>query len=369
VYDWVGYRKLHRLLREQSSYSAVLPQDGISTGAYAGVAARLAGIPVIPVDHGNIHALYNPAWHAERLAEVRAYALPKRLAEGIRLRLYWRSLRMLARLSTRMMEHALVASDDIAETYQQRFKVPTHRITRFPFVVDVHRYAPAFGAPRSAARAQLGVPDDAIVVTMVNRLAPEKDLGTALAAFHATMTTLPPELWQRLRLVIAGDGPLRGQVERDIERLGLGETCLLVGEASMPEVARLLSLSDIFLYTGRRGINSMAILEAMSAGCAVVGTISTRHIADYLADGRGHAVPVGDVDAVRDGLLNLITDATARTRAGQLARDYVLRHHTAEALRRCLWRVTGWSLDLTQPHVVAPQPPQHEESVNHDHTG
>ncbi|HEX6122809.1 MAG TPA: D-glucuronyl C5-epimerase family protein, partial [Ktedonobacterales bacterium] len=180
LYDWVGYRALRRLLRAPAGYSAVLPQDGLFTAAYAGVAARLAGVPVIPVDHGNVHALFNPEWHRELLAPLRHRALPRRIVGELSLRLYWRSLRLLARLSSRLMEHALVASDDIAGAYQRHLQVPAHRVTRFPFVVDVHRYAPVAEATRAAARAQLGVPEDAIVVVMVNRLAPEKDLETAV---------------------------------------------------------------------------------------------------------------------------------------------------------------------------------------------
>jgi glycosyltransferase involved in cell wall biosynthesis len=376
-YDWVGYRKLRHLLRAPSKpsspsiasrYSAILPQDGLSTAAYASVAARLAGIPVIPVDHGNVHALFNPEWHRELLAPFRNRALPRRFIAGARFRIYWRSLRLLGRLATRLMEHALVASDDIAEAYQQRFHVPAHRITRFPFVVDTNRYAPVGALARTAARAQLGVPDDAIVIVMVNRLAPEKDLETAIAAIHATYTRLPADMQPQLRVIIAGDGPLREQVERELARLGLDSICQLTGEASASQVADLLSLSDIFLYTGRRGINSMAILEAMSAGCAIVGTTSTRHIADYLAEGRGHAVPVGDVAAVSDALHDLVVQSPMRTRAGQLARDYVLRHHTADALRRCLWRVTGWSLDLTTPRLIAVRTMQQEEAAQHEHT-
>lgn len=108
----------------------------------------------------------------------------------------------------------------------------------------------------------------------------------------------------------------------------------------------LLRISDVFLFSARRSINSMAVLEAMAAGCATVATVTSPHIAEYLADLRGMTTLIGDVDALADALRTLIRDDTLRQEMGARARDYVIAHHTGEAVRRHLLRATYWQPEL-----------------------
>src|SRR5207245_10390627 len=137
-----------------------------------------------------------------------------------------------------------------------------------------------------------GIADDALVMSMVCRLAPEKGLGVALESISQALSALPSVLRERVRVIIAGDGPLRKQVEGEIHKRHLDQNCLLWGEASTAEVIALLGLSDIFLYTSTRGACfSMAILEAMASGCAVVASTLPVANASLLAEGRGIAVP------------------------------------------------------------------------------
>ena len=74
-----------------------------------------------------------------------------------------------------------------------------------------------------------------------------------------------------VRVVIAGDGQLRKQIEEAIRLRGLGQACLLCGEVSPVEVITILGLSDIFLFTSWRAAGyPLAILEAMASSCAVI---------------------------------------------------------------------------------------------------
>jgi glycosyltransferase involved in cell wall biosynthesis len=280
------------------------------------------------------------------------------LLKRMRLRLYWPTLKVLTHLAARGSDFFLVASDDIADAYQRHLGVPAHRISRFPFMVDTGHFAALDAVTRQDVRAQLEIPADAILITMINRLSPEKDLPTALDALRQTVEALPPDLRARVRILLAGDGPQRAWVEREVRESGLEQVCRLWGEASRDDVARLLAISDIFLFTAKRSINSMAVLEAMSAGCAVVGTTCTRHIAEYLADGRGIAVAVGDHAAVASALERLIGEEETVRQAGELARAYVARYHTAEMLRRCLLRAT-----LFAPVLRADEPDMVERAV------
>ena len=103
----------------------------------------------------------------------------------------------------------------------------------------------------------------------------------------------------------------------------------------------LLAISDIFLYSGTRGTNySMAVLEAMAAGCAIIASVVPQSNATLLAEGRGIAVEPGNSTAISDALVRLCSDLALLPQMGQLAREYVATHHNAEMLGRSLLRAS-----------------------------
>lgn len=343
LYCLAGWRTLIALVRHGHSYRLILPQDGVFTGAFAALTGRLAGVRVVCMDHGNVTLPYSPAYRQERIRAARAHRWPVRWVLRIGLVGYVASLRLMTRFATRYTDHFLVAGDEVETIYRERFGVPIWRITRYPYVVDSARLTPPSASVQHGLRHAAGIPNDGIVITMINRLAPEKGLDIALRGIGQAVANLPDDLRARVRVIIAGDGPLRQHVEADRRRYSLEDICSLVGEASSEDVAHLLTLSDIFLYTGTRGTNySMAVLEAMAAGCAVVATVEPRSNAHLLAESRGIAIPVGDADAVSEALTRLVADPVQRERMGQDARLYVLEHHSGDALRRCLLRATYW---------------------------
>ncbi len=145
-------------------------------------------------------------------------------------------------------------------------------------------------------------------------------------------------------MLIAGDGPLRSQVEADIGRHRLDSVCRLWGEAAPSDVVTLLAISDIFLYSGTRGTNySMAVLEAMAAGCAVIATTRPLSNAKLLAEGRGIAIPAEDVEQICEALVWLVNNPELCRQMGHLARNYVATQHNASMLKRALMRTTFWS--------------------------
>lgn len=347
---WVaGGRALRALLRQSPRFDLVLAQDGVFTGAFAVRAGRRAGVPVFCMDHGNVTLLASPVYRAERQRQVQHVPLALRPLAVLRLRLYMASLRTLARYVARRADGFLAAGDEVAEAWERCLGVAAGRVVRFPFMVDCDRFVPAESGARMALRRDMDLPGDAIVISMVNRLAPEKGMDIAIAGLHAALAQVPGALAARIRILIVGDGRLRRAIEHEVRMRGMEVACHFSGELPPADVARVLQTTDIFLYTGIRGINSMAVLEAMAAGCAVVGSVSTRHIAQYLADDRGLAVPVADIAATAAALSRLVCDTSLRHAMGARARAYVIEHHTADAVRRCLLRATGWPPVLTPP--------------------
>ena len=132
---------------------------------------------------------------------------------------------------------------------------------------------------------------------------------------------LLPEL-PDTRLVIAGDGDIRGELSDLATRSGVSERVLFLGDVPHEEVAGYLRQADAFVLNSTYEGLPHVVLEAMTAGAPVIATN---------AGGTGEVVE----DEVT-GLLVPVGDATAlRAAVERLWREPALgRQLTAEAVRR-----------------------------------
>lgn len=115
---------------------------------------------------------------------------------------------------------------------------------------------------RAAARAALGLPPHGRLAACVGNLVPEK--GQALAL---DLLASRPEL----RLVIVGDGPLRGELGERAGRLGVADRVLFRTAMPQRELSRLYAAADVLLLTSEREGWPNVVLEAMACGTPVVG--------------------------------------------------------------------------------------------------
>jgi glycosyltransferase involved in cell wall biosynthesis len=133
-----------------------------------------------------------------------------------------------------------------------------------------------------------------------------------------------------LECKIVGEGPRRGQLQAQIEKLGLTETVQLLGRRPHREVADLLHSADVFALASelggrRRDVIANVIVEAMAAGLPVVAS-AIPGADELVEDGvSGYLVRPNRVEAVADGLRKLAHDPAARRRLGQAARRRVLQ--------------------------------------------
>ena len=130
-------------------------------------------------------------------------------------------------------------------------------------------------------------------------------------------------------VVIAGDGPLRAELQEQIESLGLGEKVRLLGAVSHDRVLELMQEATVFVLPAvvaadgdRDGIPNV-ILEAMAMELPVV---ATRHsgIPEAVIDGAtGVLVEVGDPAALAAAILRVFDDAAGAARMGMEGRALV----------------------------------------------
>ena len=119
---------------------------------------------------------------------------------------------------------------------------------------------------REQAREHLNIPQEALVIANVGRLHPDKDQATLIAAFAKALSKLPPTAV----LLIAGSGPLAGELRELAERLGLAERIRFLGQ--VPQARRLFAAFDLFVLTSDHEPFGMVLLEAMAANVPVMAT-------------------------------------------------------------------------------------------------
>lgn len=303
----------------------LLPQDSVATGAAAGLAGRLRRQPVLLMEHGSAIAVASDYFWSERLSMPR---LRDRLTKPLLRASVW----LLHRICLRLVNGVLTAGAE-SEAQLARLGVPASRMSRYHFPVDLEHFAPADSQRRREARVRFALEPDAVLLVSVSRLTPEKGVDLVIDA----LASLPESL--RPRLAVAGGGPLRDALERRAAHARVPVT--FVGELDRDGVATLLSAADVFVYAGRQGANTpYAVLEAMAAGLAVIATTEPAVHAEMLADGRGRAVPPGDMEALAAAIAEF-GSPERRAEAGLGARGYVERWHAPEVLDRELETAIG----------------------------
>lgn len=135
-----------------------------------------------------------------------------------------------------------------------------------------------------------------------------------------------------LRLTVAGNGPLRDQLLRHIEAMGLEREVSYVGGISHEEVQRLMEESHFYVLHSKTASDGdkegqpLTVIEATATGLPV---ISTRHsgIPDVVIDGEtGYLVAEEDVEAMADRIVHLARHPEKWETMGRAGRDHVEKH-------------------------------------------
>lgn len=158
-----------------------------------------------------------------------------------------------------------------------------------------------------ALRAELQAHPDTPLVGIVGRLSLEKDHRTFLDAARFVLNRRPD-----VRFLIVGGGPLRRQIEADVQRWGLTGSVKVLGERK--DALAIIRLLDVLVLTSRSEGFPNVLLEAAAVGTAVV-TTSAGGAAEVVEDGRtGFVVPCRNSWAVGECVLQLLTKPDMRSR-------------------------------------------------------
>jgi glycosyltransferase involved in cell wall biosynthesis len=170
---------------------------------------------------------------------------------------------------------------------------------------------------------------DVCVIGTVGRMATVKDQSTLARAFIALLSH-HPSLRGHVRLVIAGDGPLRADCVRLFSEAGVTDEVWMPGERD--DVPALMRGMDLFVLPSLAEGISNTILEAMATGLPVMATRVGGN-AELVVEGEtGTLVPPSDPEALAGALGSYVQDPKRVLREGLAGRARVEREFSLEVM-------------------------------------
>jgi glycosyltransferase involved in cell wall biosynthesis len=163
------------------------------------------------------------------------------------------------------------------------------------------------------------------LLLFVGRLVEHKDIPTLLRAMAQARPYLPG-----LRLAIVGDGPLRRQIQAEIDDEQLSGVAVLLGERG--DVSALIDAADALVSSSVREGLSNVVLEAMVGGRPVIASNAGGNVELVEHERTGLLFPVGDDTALASAIRLLASDTALRSYLGDQGRLRAERQFSVPAM-------------------------------------
>jgi glycosyltransferase involved in cell wall biosynthesis len=292
---WRSIRALAKLLRAQQIDVMHLHLIFTDGGRMPLLAARLAGIPVVVTHH----------------------AAPQARQE------------LMTNLARRPM--LALARKFIAVSHANRrdhiryMGLPADRLVAIHNGIVVPREPPDRKRAHDELTASLGLPPDTKLVGGVGRLNDQKGFHWLLDAAKKFLPKVPSA-----RVVLVGDGPLRGELEAQAQSLGIADRVLFLGfRKDAPKV--LAALDVLAMPSVFEGL-PLVLLEACAAGCPAVAH-AVDGIPEVIEDEvSGFLVPRGNVELLANRIAQVLRDEQLASNMSQAAWRRALNGFTAERM-------------------------------------
>ncbi len=194
--------------------------------------------------------------------------------------------------------------------------------------IDVARFESAVDAGVAAKR--LGIPAGAPLALLLGRFKARKGIVEFIRAVGMARSRKP-----QLRAAIVGSGnsashAYRKEMDEEIAKLGLSDAIVIAEDRfDDAEIPALIASADVVAQPSYREGLGLATIEAMATGVPVVASNASgiRELIEH--DRHGLLVPPGDVDALANALVRLLSDRGTAQRLAAAARDRARRRFSA----------------------------------------
>ena len=315
-----------RLARLVTLFRRIKPRAVIAQlddpNLYAGVAALLAGVPRAVLSFRNYNPTHFPyifkKWYRRAYAAVGA--------------------------SQRVLFTGNFAGAN--RDYEAWIGLEHHRTVAIPNAVSSEFVPDPRPGEVDEARRALGVEASHKVVLGVFRLSGEKDPLTFLAVCEKLARTVPS-----LRVFVVGIGPLLASLQSEVEQRGLDRVVSFLGRRE--DVNVLMTMADLLLLTSRQEGMPNVLLEAQLMGLPVVSTDAGGSRDAVIPGHSGIICGIGDVDALYDASLKILSDLSAASAMGEAGRRNARENFSLEAMGRRYIALFGLSAEVATVATAA----------------
>jgi glycosyltransferase involved in cell wall biosynthesis len=204
----------------------------------------------------------------------------------------------------------IAVSDEVRDELVDLGVAPVEKFVVVPLGLDLARFTVASDERerrRRALRAELGIPLDARVVTLIARLAPIKRVDRFLRVAHRLGDD------PNVRFLIVGDGELRDRLSASADAHALGARLLWAGFRR--DIPAVCFASDVVVLTSDNEGTPVSLIEAQAAGTPVVST-RVGGVASVVRDGlTGFVVDPSDERGLADAVSHVLADPGVAERA------------------------------------------------------
>jgi glycosyltransferase involved in cell wall biosynthesis len=297
--DFIALRKLERILREQRP-DLVHTHSG-KAGILGRLAARRAGVPLI------IHHIHGPSFGSFQSAPANwAFTAAERYAG-------------------RVTDHFFCSAEAMSKLYLAAGIGQPAMFTRIFSGFNLEPFLTATNDP--ALRGQLGLSENHFVIGQVARLFRLKGHADLISAFAQVLPQVP-----QARLLLVGDGRLRGELENQVRTLGLAGKVIFTGLVPPGAVARYVGIMDCLAHLSYREALSRALPQALAAAKPVVAYDFDGADEVCLENETGFVIRTGDLAGAARKLVQLAADAPLRGRLGRAGREFVRANFSIEKM-------------------------------------
>lgn len=229
----------------------------------------------------------------------------------------WLVFYPIEKLFTRLTDKLITINREDYALALQKFPVPTHRIHGVG--VNEKRYYPVSREEQENLRQELGFGPGQKLILCVGELLSNKNQAMAIRMMPRILREFPDA-----RLLLAGNGPKKADLEQLIAELNLQSSVTLLGYCTHLE--KYQRIADTLVACSQREGLPLNLVEAMLSRTPVVASNNRGH-RELVSHGEtGFLVERNDAPAMAQSVLRLLRDPGEKERMGAAAREFALQY-------------------------------------------
>jgi glycosyltransferase involved in cell wall biosynthesis len=209
-------------------------------------------------------------------------------------------------------DHFVMVSDADRQRAAALGLVPLDRSRVIRAGIDLARFR--CGVDGWAIREAYGIPAAVPLVTQVGNFKPQK-APLDFVRVAEQVAGADPTAW----FLMIGDGPLRGEAEARVHASGIGDRFVFGGWSD--DIPGVLAATTVSVLTSRHEGLPCSVVESLAAGVPIVATAVDGTVEVVRPGENGFLAPAGDVRALAEGVVVLLSEPDRRRRFAHAARE------------------------------------------------